>query len=540
MRTQHLSPFLLSALLLVLLSTLPGVQVVHPDEMDMEGEFFQGQEGMETEFRDFQREAFEQFRREVEALWNDFKVSTKKDWVEYSGDKTARSRVDFENGEAVVEVLVPKEEVLRDPAALRKKLEIELERLVEDRGKTLDYPLPAEAPPLALVREKALRVEETPGEAALSELEREDALQKEKQPVKTPPTEVVREETLRVEETTVDEAFRELEQEDALQKETQPVKTPPTEVVREETLRVEETPGEHPILELMPEKDLRKEPQPVKKPPTEVVREETLRVEETPVKEAVAPEVKKEVPPMPLLPEPVLKDQLKTQDGKVVTPKNKKDFAKEVLETRPVEQKTLPTKKGEMVQASVSFPLVPNHLRIRAERHLDDVRKNADRFRVPVPMAFAVIHTESYFNPKAKSHIPAYGLMQLVPRSGGRDAYKYVYGKDKILGPDYLYQPGKNIELGCAYLGLLQNRYFRKVKDPQNAQYCAIASYNTGAGNLSRALTGKKRINPAVEKINTMTPEQLYSHLRGNLPYPETRNYLKKVRERMDLYQEWK
>jgi len=500
MRTQHLSPFLLSALLLVLLSTLPGVQVVHPDEMDMEGEFFQGQEGMETEFRDFQREAFEQFRREVEALWNDFKVSTKKDWVEYSGDKTARSRVDFENGEAVVEVLVPKEEVLRDPAALRKKLEIELERLVEDRGKTLDYPLPAEAPPLALVREKALRVEETPGEAALSELEREDALQKEKQPVKTPPTEVVREETLRVEETTVDEAFRELEQEDALQKETQPVKTPPTEVVREET----------------------------------------LRVEETPVKEAVAPEVKKEVPPMPLLPEPVLKDQLKTQDGKVVTPKNKKDFAKEVLETRPVEQKTLPTKKGEMVQASVSFPLVPNHLRIRAERHLDDVRKNADRFRVPVPMAFAVIHTESYFNPKAKSHIPAYGLMQLVPRSGGRDAYKYVYGKDKILGPDYLYQPGKNIELGCAYLGLLQNRYFRKVKDPQNAQYCAIASYNTGAGNLSRALTGKKRINPAVEKINTMTPEQLYSHLRGNLPYPETRNYLKKVRERMDLYQEWK
>jgi membrane-bound lytic murein transglycosylase C len=129
--------------------------------------------------------------------------------------------------------------------------------------------------------------------------------------------------------------------------------------------------------------------------------------------------------------------------------------------------------------------------------------------------------------------------MQLVPRSGARDAYRFVYGEDRILPPDYLYVPDNNVELGCAYMGLLKNRYFRNVKRPENAQYCAVASYNTGVGNLSRALVGKPRIQPAVERINRMDPEELYGYLRKNLPYAETRDYIQKVRDRMSLYKEW-
>ena len=41
----------------------------------------------------------------------------------------------------------------------------------------------------------------------------------------------------------------------------------------------------------------------------------------------------------------------------------------------------------------------------------------------------------------------------------------------------------------------------------------------------------------AYSKINRMTPDQMYNHLRGNLPYPETREYIKKVGERMGKYQ---
>jgi len=192
-----------------------------------------------------------------------------------------------------------------------------------------------------------------------------------------------------------------------------------------------------------------------------------------------------------------------------------------------------------MVKVQVRFLLVPDHVRIRAKRYLDSVRQQAERFSISVPLAFAVIHTESYFNPKATSHVPAYGLMQLVPESGAWDAYKYVYGYGKKLSPDYLYDSDNNIELGCAYLGLIKNRYFRKISNADNALYCSIASYNTGAGNLSRALCGKKQLSCAIDKVNTMKPDELYVYLGKNLHHQETRDYLKKVSERMKLYKEW-
>jgi membrane-bound lytic murein transglycosylase C len=218
---------------------------------------------------------------------------------------------------------------------------------------------------------------------------------------------------------------------------------------------------------------------------------------------------------------------------------NREQFAREIVESKPPEETLLHTKRGEMLKARVSFSLVPDHLRIRAEKYLASVRKESGRFGISVPLAFAVIHTESYFNPKATSPAPAYGLMQLVPRSGARDAYRFVYGEDRILPPDYLYIPGNNVELGCAYLGLLKNRYFRNVKNRENALYCAVASYNTGAGNLSKALVGKARLQPAINRVNAMAPEELYAYLRKNLPHAETRDYIKKVRERMSLYKEW-
>ena len=81
--------------------------------------------------------------------------------------------------------------------------------------------------------------------------------------------------------------------------------------------------------------------------------------------------------------------------------------------------------------------------------------------------------------------------MQLVPESGGRDAYRFVYEKDRLLPPSYLFDPKRNIELGCAYLHLLRNRFFAAVEDDEKARLCVIAGYNTGAGNVSRALDGE-------------------------------------------------
>ena len=147
-----------------------------------------------------------------------------------------------------------------------------------------------------------------------------------------------------------------------------------------------------------------------------------------------------------------------------------------------------------------------------------------------------MIHTESHFNPKARSHIPAYGLMQLVPTSGGREAYRYVYKKDEVLPASYFYVPEQNIELGSGYLAYLRRRMFGKVQEDQKALYCVAAAYNTGAGNVSRALTGATRVQRAIPVIERTSAAQLYARLHRDLPYEETRHYLEKVVERMKLY----
>jgi len=185
---------------------------------------------------------------------------------------------------------------------------------------------------------------------------------------------------------------------------------------------------------------------------------------------------------------------------------------------------------------AVTFPLVPDHLRKRAEGYRELVAEYANRFELDPKLVFAVMHTESHFNPKARSHIPAYGLMQLVPTSGGREAYRYVYKKDEVLPAGYFFVPAQNIELGCGYLKYLRRRIFGKLDNDQKALYCMVAAYNTGAGNVSRAFTGKKAIRGAIPEIDKMGADEIYVHLEGNLPYEETRHYLKKVVERMALY----
>ena len=146
------------------------------------------------------------------------------------------------------------------------------------------------------------------------------------------------------------------------------------------------------------------------------------------------------------------------------------------------------------------------------------------------------METESHFNPRARSHIPAFGLMQLVPSSGGLDAYHYVYGEKLVLGPEYYFNPDQNVELGTAYLDLLLTRYLRAVDNEESRTLCAIAAYNTGAGNVARSFSGGTSVRGAAPLINALEPKAVYEHLIANLPYEETRNYVKKVTKARERY----
>ncbi len=238
---------------------------------------------------------------------------------------------------------------------------------------------------------------------------------------------------------------------------------------------------------------------------------------------------------------PLLNQQVTMPDGTAVTPANARQFSEQVAQTAHTTR--TPIKGGDGKSRHVvraQFPLVSDHIRIRAERFRPLVTEYSRKYDVYAPLVYAIMQSESSFNPRARSRVPAYGLMQLVPRSGARDAYRYVHKQDKLVSGTYLYNARNNIELGTAFLHILDKRYFRRVDNATNRMLCSVAAYNTGAGNVCRAFGAGTSLSRAAPIINSMTPKQVYAKLCRDLPYAETRNYMIKVTDRMPLYAAWK
>jgi membrane-bound lytic murein transglycosylase C len=197
--------------------------------------------------------------------------------------------------------------------------------------------------------------------------------------------------------------------------------------------------------------------------------------------------------------------------------------------------------QGQRIEVKrITVPFNADAAKLNAERLRQPVEAYADNYKLPRALVLSIIKNESSFNPRAQSAVPAFGLMQLVPSSGGADAYTFVLGGKKSMPtPDYLFRPVENVELGAAYLHLLHYRYLDGIRDPASRIYCVIAAYNTGPGNVARAFTGRNNVDAAEAAINRMTSDQVYQTLVAKLPYDETRVYLAKVRRDMELFREW-
>lgn len=178
--------------------------------------------------------------------------------------------------------------------------------------------------------------------------------------------------------------------------------------------------------------------------------------------------------------------------------------------------------------------------RRRAEPFVNDVHRFADQYGIPSDLIFAITQVESSFNPLAQSPIPAFGLMQVVPGSAGLDVNRMVFNRNAAPTQQELFQSERNLEYGTAYLNILYSHYLQGIDDPVSRFYCAIAAYNTGAGNVARAfnLNGQRNIATAVVEINKLTPDQVYQQLLAKLPYQETINYLPKVIGAQTHYQD--
>lgn len=114
------------------------------------------------------------------------------------------------------------------------------------------------------------------------------------------------------------------------------------------------------------------------------------------------------------------------------------------------------------------------------------IQASATRHGVDPALIKAIIHTESAFNPNARSPVGAMGLMQLMP------------GTARDMGVMNPWDPAQNIEGGTKYIAWLQKQF--KNRD------LVVASYNAGLGNVKK--------------------------YGGIPPFRETQNYVKSVNSR--------
>ena len=224
---------------------------------------------------------------------------------------------------------------------------------------------------------------------------------------------------------------------------------------------------------------------------------------------------------------PYLYGLLLDRQGKPIgDPKGAERFAAWQVE-QAQKTRTITTEAGNKTVHFVDMAMVGNFRDKQAKKYQAAVHRFAGKFGISESLVFGVIRTESNFNPFAVSSAPAFGLMQLVPSSGGREGYRKARGHDRPPSRDFLFNAQNNIELGTAYLGVLFKEQLKDVYDKTSREYCVIAAYNTGPSNVLKAFSKNRR--SALDAINRSRPPQVYRTLVNNLPYRETRRYVQKV-----------
>jgi len=120
---------------------------------------------------------------------------------------------------------------------------------------------------------------------------------------------------------------------------------------------------------------------------------------------------------------------------------------------------------------------------------------------IPASVFFALVREESYFDPQIVSRSGAVGLTQLMPEAAGDSARRLRMEEYDLRDPE------QNLRLGARHFSRLLSRLEDIPK--------ALMAYNAG---LSR-LRSWERNFPGL-------PTDL---LVEALPYPETRNYVRKI-----------
>ena len=144
---------------------------------------------------------------------------------------------------------------------------------------------------------------------------------------------------------------------------------------------------------------------------------------------------------------------------------------------------------------------------VKYENYIDYV---CDSFDLSKHTFFTIINTESGFDKYAVSFVGAIGLTQLMPSTA-----EYICIKNNIdFNQIDLYDEFDNLYIGGMYLRYLLDKFSNK--------YTAICAYNAGETSVRSWLK-----NPEYS-IDGST--------LVNIPYKETKNYIKKIKNGEKIY----
>lgn len=203
-------------------------------------------------------------------------------------------------------------------------------------------------------------------------------------------------------------------------------------------------------------------------------------------------------------------------------------FADELLKTKLHKRIS-----GLNVIYTIRIQLVPDHLYKRAHKYLEMVHNSSKKYGIESSLILAIIQIESSFNPYAASSSEAFGLMQIVQHAAGEDVFK-MQGKWGSPTRRYLFDPEKNIDIGTAYLALLQNNYLCGIQNRISHRYAVISAYNSGVSSVLKVFSNDK--SHAVSVINSLQPEEVYHMLISMHSSAESRRYLIKVNKAQKNY----
>lgn len=162
----------------------------------------------------------------------------------------------------------------------------------------------------------------------------------------------------------------------------------------------------------------------------------------------------------------------------------------------------------------------------------DIIRRYAEEYGFDWRLIVALIYQESRFDPEAKSHMGAQGLMQLMPRTAQQ------------MGVRRVTDPEDNIRAGVRYLDWVQQRLPEGLPIADRVWF-TLASYNAGLGHVldARRLAEQKGWDPDrwfdhVERaMLLLSQRRYYSQARhGYVRGSETVAYLTNISQRFKAY----